>query len=504
MLKGVDVYSILDSISYATVILDQEGTVLFVNKEAKKLAYLTSPPLAEEISFFHAIPLPWRNIVEFHFANIIETGKPATVDVSFNDLEGRKNHFEIRGSLIADNDEVTNRILIEARDVTPQKVFENRITAIAREQNNLIEHANAVVIGTDARGYITEWNEVAARIIGYTKNEIYTRRLLDLLPWEEFHAGFSQTMRAALAGEVITNYEAGIRNRDGKKLTCLINVTPRRSASGEVVGILMVGQDITELWEYKTNLELKVQQRTEALHKALQKEKKLVDIKNRFVSIASHEFRIPLTSIMRNVTYLKNGNGSVQGSDASIRLDNISLQARHMLMLLDDVLTIGKTEAGQMTANIRPVTIKPFLAGLIDEVQNSMGNTHAVRLDCASPDLQIMSDEKLLRNIFINLLSNAIKFSPTGNEVFLTVDVHGSFVRIAVKDQGIGIAEKDMELVFEPFRRGSNAKEITGTGLGLSIVKKAVETLHGKIDVKSQIGAGTVFTVKFKLDQIIE
>jgi signal transduction histidine kinase len=124
-----------------------------------------------------------------------------------------------------------------------------------------------------------------------------------------------------------------------------------------------------------------------------------------------------------------------------------------------------------------------------------------VRLDCASPELQVMSDEKLLRNIFINLLSNAIKFSPSGNEVFLTVDVHGSFVRIAVKDQGIGIAEKDIELVFEPFRRGSNAKEINGTGLGLSIVKKAVEVLNGKIDVKSQIGEGTLFTVKFKLDQ---
>jgi PAS domain S-box-containing protein len=499
-LKGIDAYSVLDSISDATVMINTEGIVLFINKEARKLACLTDPALATGASFFKTIPLPWRNIAEFHFTSIIETGAPATVDISFCDPQGRKNYFEIKGSAIPDSGNNVAQVLIEARDVTSQKIFENKITSVAREQSNLIEHANAVIIGTDARGYITEWNNMAAKIIGYTKNEIYTKRLLDLLPWKEFYTSFSDTMQAAMGGEVITNYEAGIRDRDGKKLTFLVNVTPRRSPAGEVIGLLMIGQDITELWEYKKNLELKVQERTEALHKSLQKEKKLVDLKNRFVSIASHEFKVPLSGIMRNVAHLKTYNGSLTAAETTSRLENIATQTKHMLMLLEDVLTIGKTEAGQMKANIQPVDLSTFLAGIIEEVQNSTGNTHSIRFDCPLKSLQILSDEKLLRNVFINLLNNAIKFSPAENEVFLAVSVGDSFVEITVRDKGIGIAAKDLALVFEPFNRGSNAQKIIGTGLGLSIVKKAVEALKGKMDVKSRVGEGTAFTIKLELD----
>jgi PAS domain S-box-containing protein len=163
------------------------------------------------------------------------------------------------------------QIFIEARDVTPQKIFEKKITLVAREYQSVIENANAVIIGTDARGYVTEWNEMATEITGYSKRESYIRQFLDFLS-PESRENFSQAMQKVLNGDVITNYEMVIGAKDGRTITLLINATPRTSASSEVVGILLIGQDITELTAYRQTLEQKVVERTTALKAALESE----------------------------------------------------------------------------------------------------------------------------------------------------------------------------------------------------------------------------------------
>jgi len=199
------------------------------------------------------------------------------------------------------------------------------------------------------------------------------------------------------------------------------------------------------------------------------------------------------------VESLKENITAIDQAEARTRLSSIQSQVKHMSVLLEDVLTIGKNEAGKMQPNFTPVELKGFLQKVIEEVRSSTKNTHQIQFDFFAPSLEIKSDEKLLRNIFINLLNNAIKFSPGDNEIFLSVVTQSSWVEIKIIDRGIGIDEKDIEHIFEPFTRGKNVQQIKGTGLGLSIVKKAVESLGGKLYLKSILGEGTQFTIRFNL-----
>ncbi len=242
-------------------------------------------------------------------------------------------------------------------------------------------------------------------------------------------------------------------------------------------------------------------QETKALESAIRKEKELVEMRTRFVSIASHEFRFPLSSIHHHVESMKANIQHLSKEEALATLENIQLQTKHMTALLEDILTIEKSEAGKMKANTGRVELRHFLQCIISEVLFNTHHTHCVQFNFPRPSLEIESDAKLLRNIFINLLNNAINYSPGENEVSLSVTLGKSKVHISIKDNGIGIDEKDIGRIFEPFTRGSNAQEIKGTGLGLSIVKRAVEALDGKLLAKSKIGEGSLFTVMLHLNR---
>ena len=141
------------------------------------------------------------------------------------------------------------------------------------------------------------------------------------------------------------------------------------------------------------------------------------------------------------------------------------------------------------------IALKDFFLKIIDEVQTNTHNTHRIKLDFQTQVFNLESDENLLRNIFVNLLTNAIKFSPGKDEVFLSVGLQNNRLAFRVEDRGLGIEEKDLSLIFEPFHRGENVQKIKGTGLGLPIVKRAVETLGGELQVESIPGKGTLFII---------
>jgi signal transduction histidine kinase len=296
----------------------------------------------------------------------------------------------------------------------------------------------------------------------------------------------------------VNNRVFTLRNQFGSTSTLLFNVTPKVNATGQVIGATFLGQDITELSEYRRSLEKKVEERTEKLKTALQKEKELVEIRNKFVSIASHEFKIPLASITSSVSdLLADKNISQHGKE---ELERIDQQVRYMKAMLEDVLDTAKSrESKSLVAKLEPVNLVAFLQKIIAEVLAGTKFTHMVVTDFPVATILIESDDKLLRNIFINILSNAIKFSPDQKEVFVSAATNRKFVTVVVRDFGIGISDQDLESIFEPFHRGKNATEIPGTGLGLSIVKKAIETLGGEFSVDSKLGKYTEMSVRFKL-----
>lgn len=500
MVQIADVTTILNNVTEVWIIVDTDGTVLFVNKHTEKFQRYIHPPICEGASIFDSIPPSWQDLSKNVLNNLISSTLPTTLEASYTDEAGKDVYFEIKCSSIRDSDGEVFQIFIEAVDVTPQKIFEKKITIVAREYQSLIENANAVIIGTDTHGYITEWNDAAAVVTGYSKNEAFIQKLADLLLYEESDRNFADAISEVLKGNVITNYEMIICAHDKRKLTLLINATPKKSAQNEVIGILLIGQDITELSAYRQSLEQQVLERTKALKTSLENEKELVEVKNRFVSMASHEFRSPISYIHRNIEAMKGNIEKLGSEEIERKLEKIQSQAAHLYSLLEDVLTIGKTGAGKIKANMGMVELKDFFHRIIDEVQSNTHNTHKIQLDFPAPSLPIKSDENLLRNIFVNLLTNAIKFSPGESVVLLSVAARDHRVEFRIKDNGIGIAEKDLERVFEPFHRGDNVKEIKGTGLGLPIVKKAVETLGGEVQVQSKVGEGSLFIIQLNLN----
>lgn len=233
---------------------------------------------------------------------------------------------------------------------------------------------------------------------------------------------------------------------------------------------------------------------------ALARQVELNELKSTFVAMTSHEFRTPLTSILVSQSLLRNYHDRLPPSERDGLLDGIESAVQRMVLMLDQVLTIGRADAHLLSFNPKPVKLLSLCHQLRDEAIASHagpGKAHAasVALDLALEDRDVLADEKLLRHILGNLLSNAIKYSPASGQASLRAhsDAHG--LTFEVSDHGIGIPAADLPRLFGDFHRASNVGSIPGTGLGLAIVKRAVDSHGGSIRVASQPGSGTCFTV---------
>ena len=230
------------------------------------------------------------------------------------------------------------------------------------------------------------------------------------------------------------------------------------------------------------------------VEQALAKEKELNELKSRFVSMTSHEFRTPLTAILSSTELLENYSATWHEEKKRHHLHRIQAQVKHMTSLLNDVLVMGKAEAGKLEYQPTPIDLFQWCHSLVEEIQLTT-KTHAIVFHAQGKSEMIHLDEKLLRHILINLLSNAIKYSPNATEVNFDLLWEPNQIIFQVRDRGIGIPASDRENLFDSFHRATNVGNIAGTGLGLAIVKKAVETHQGKIWFETQVGMGTMFVV---------
>jgi PAS domain S-box-containing protein len=492
-LGNLDLRLALQQIPEYVVLLNTDGEIIFFNKEAERLQREANRPIELGTSFLSVVDPERKNIFSETFDQLKEGKTVVTLDASFKDVNNSNFFFEVNYVPIVDDDQLLKHICILAREVTPQKIYEKKTNQLVHELSLLIEDANAIVFGVDGLGYITDWNKESVRITQFDKAEVFTHKIRSLIK-DSDRLEFDHLLERSLQGDLVSNQELHIKTKD-KTITVLVNASPKRNNLGDVIGVLFVGQDITELANYRRSLEEKVHERTESLKKALEKEKELVDIKNKFVSIASHEFKMPLAAIGSSTNSIKSGR-ELPKSDLE-HVTVIERQVAIMRSILEDVLTLGKNDSNKLKAKLERIDIVSFLKTLSDEIELGTGKTHRVVKSFSHSNAFIIADEKLLRNIFSNILSNAIKFSPQKKEIRLQVHQNQSQIIVQVQDDGIGIQKDDLKRVFEPFNRGANADDIKGTGLGLSIVKKATETLGGKLEMESEIGMGTTIRIIF-------
>ncbi len=264
--------------------------------------------------------------------------------------------------------------------------------------------------------------------------------------------------------------------------TFLIHLVPIHDDQNQVERILVVEEDITEI--------KKAEQEALIL---LEKERELNEMKSRFVSMASHEFRTPLSTILSSTDLIGKYAETEHQEKRTKHLERIRSAVKNLTEILNDFLSLEKLETGAIEVVHESIELKPFIAELLDELAPIRKSGQHFRLECA--DIRILSDRKLFKNILINLISNAIKYSPEKSEIDIATALHSNSLQITLTDRGMGIPEDEQKNLFQRFFRAKNAFNIQGTGLGLHIVEKYVALLNGKISLKSTLGKGTSITI---------
>ncbi|HMH19709.1 MAG TPA: ATP-binding protein [Burkholderiales bacterium] len=248
------------------------------------------------------------------------------------------------------------------------------------------------------------------------------------------------------------------------------------------------------------NVDIDDRKRAEAeLLTAVQREKELSEMKSKFVSTASHEFRTPLATTLSSAELLEHYSESLSPAEKLNLLQTIQSSAKRMSEMIDDVLTLGRAESGVLKLNPSSLNLSELCSKVVSEFRIAQGRQHVITLDDRFDRAEAYMDERLLRHILNNLLSNAVKYSPPGSEVTFSLARREEQAAIEIQDRGIGIPVEDQPRMFESFHRASNVENRPGTGLGLAIVKKAVELHGGAIGLTSAVGSGTRFTVTLPL-----
>ncbi|MBL0183429.1 MAG: PAS domain S-box protein [Chitinophagaceae bacterium] len=233
------------------------------------------------------------------------------------------------------------------------------------------------------------------------------------------------------------------------------------------------------------------------LTKALSKEKELSDLKSRFVSMASHEFRTPLSTILSSASLVAKYTETEEQEKRDKHILRIKSSVNNLTGLLNEFLSIGKIEDGKIIANNINFNIRELIAALCTELEGIAKKDQEIAYEHEGNEMVFM-DPSLLRNVITNLLSNAIKFSSENGIIKVTSVVTADEVILTVQDNGLGISKEDQEHLFERFFRGANVTNIQGTGLGLHIVGRYIEIMDGKIEFFSELEKGTRFIITFK------
>jgi PAS domain S-box-containing protein len=387
------------------------------------------------------------------------------------------------------------------------------------------------IVMVDETGRIAIANPVAEQLFGYNENELNGTVMENLLPerYRKGHVNFRKAFnsdphpRRMGFGRDLTALR-----KDGTEFPVEISLS-----FTQVQGNLLVMAFISDISQrkqaedalkrseeqlivYAAELEKKVELRTEALNntiskleeevierkkaeeearKSLERERELNELKTKFVSIASHEFRTPLSTVMSSASLIQQYKDKNDLDKVDKHVLRIKSSVNHLTQILNDFLSLGKLEEGRVDINVETIDIDHFLHEIVEEVQSFLKDGQTININCPSEIKHVETDARILRNIMFNLISNASKYSESGKAISIhCLQEHGT-VRFGIQDNGIGIPKEDQKHLFDRFYRASNAGQIQGTGLGLNIVKRYAELLRGEISFKSEYTKGSTFYI---------
>lgn len=388
----------------------------------------------------------------------------------------------------------------------------------------LFKHATEGIVVIDKSGTIVMLNPKAKELFGYADVDLIGKKIETLIPHRyqgnhvHYRDEYLESPRARGMGHLMDLFA---RRYDGSEFPVEVSLSPFKTSDGEFVVSFVI--DITErkkqenrireanleIQKLNAELEERVEQRTKELAKAvkkveesqeeviraLKKEKELNNMKSQFVTIASHEFRTPLATILSSASLIGRYGTTEEEEKRQKHVQRIKSAVTNLTEILNDFLSIGKLEEGRIHSIPVLVNLTEFCKTLIEEIHGLCKEGQQIHFDYSGIN-EVWLDKQLLKNILFNLLSNGIKYSEAGKHIFLKINAEENNVCIQIRDEGIGIPEKDQPHVFDRFFRAHNAGTTQGTGLGLNIVSNYVEIMGGKVTFSSETGKGTTFFVE--------
>ncbi|WP_317897693.1 PAS domain-containing sensor histidine kinase [Aurantibacillus circumpalustris] len=366
----------------------------------------------------------------------------------------------------------------------------------------LFQYATIGILVIDKSGKIALVNPSAEKLFGYAPSELLNQPLETLLPENLKHKhashreGYFNNPKARAMGSGLDLFA---QKKNGKVFPVEISLG-HYELSGERLAVAFI-TDITarkqaeqELKQLNEKLEQRVSERTAELEAALDREKELNEMKSRFVSMASHEFRTPLSAVLSSVSLIDQYTHAEHEEKRKKHVERIKSSVKNLTDILNDFLSLDKLEQGKVDIDFQHFNLEEFGADAIDEVNNMLKKGQEIHYHYTGQK-EIRQDKRILRNVLLNLLSNACKYSEEDKRIELKIICVPETISIVVTDQGIGIPEQEQKNLFEKFYRAKNAVHIQGTGLGLNIVKRYLELIQGNISFTSIKNQGTTFTV---------
>lgn len=411
----------------------------------------------------------------------------ATVEVINYRKDGSEFWVEFSVVPVADKTGWYTHWISVQRDITERKEAEKALRKSEERFRSLIENALDIITIIDADGTISYESPSVEKVLGYASADLVGKNIFEYIHPDDVTNALRTFTNTIQNPGTALSIEFRRRHKDGT-WRIFEAISQNFVDYAETTRIFVNSRDITE------------RKRLDEIRLALEREKELSALKVRFFSMASHEFRTPLSTILAAAQLLENSSSqSEQNEKITRNLNRIQSSVKTMIQLLDDILTINRAETGKLEFKPQFLNLENFCLNLIEEIRLSQGANHQIKFGSVGECSRAYLDEKLLKSIVSNLLSNAIKYSSQGSNIYFSLecDRHNAILRI--RDQGIGISEADQKQLFEPFHRGKNVRNIPGTGLGLVVVKKCVELHGGSINLKSEVGVGTTFTVSLPL-----
>ncbi len=345
----------------------------------------------------------------------------------------------------------------------------------------IINSAVDGIITIDTRGKIESANPAALKLFGYSEEEMIGNSINMLMPEpdQSLHNSYIDNyMRTGVGGIIGKGREVKGKRKDGTTFPFLLSISEINIEGRKVfTGII---HDISEL--------KKVQD-------ALRKERELNELKSRFVTMASHEFRTPLSTILSSVSLIAKYPDAKDHDKRDKHIQRIKNSVENLTSILNDFLSLSRLEEGRILLSPVDINLLDLCDEIVDEMNSMTKHQQVIKHECKNCNHVLSLDKNVLKNIITNLLSNAIKYSPENSTITMTSMIDKQVINISVSDQGIGIPEDDKPHIFSRFFRAQNAGNIQGTGLGLNIVKKYLDLLNGNIVFVSEQNKGTTFTV---------